>query len=332
MRYLTIIFLFLFVGTNQRLFSQKIQSQLDVKWKEKEIYVSGFCGGKKVPYLVLKYINTSNDSLYFYEVNDSYMVDDYYHQLIDDKPFFLISPIYRPLCDSIGISRIGFREPENEYNVYIGNVPKTDWWGWLITDKQIKQAPHGCDLPRLDIMYKLNKVADRLTQQEYYLTPKDSMAQLCDFCYPDKHYVSDSILFVSNEEWDSLQQSFYARFYSRKDSLANPEFASIIYKREYDSRINDIQRNFITIPPHGIYSKEYDLTHFKIVGGTYNFIYTPSQTDTSFTFLRPDVEVPLKNPDDDESNYFTYHFPAKFKGYKLYLDKIKGTRVKIEIK
>ena len=324
MKNLTIFILFLFVGTNQFMFSQKIQSQLEVKWKDKEIYVSGFCGVKKVPYLVLKYINTSNDSLYFYEA-DSH-IDNYYHHLIENESF-LISPVCRPLCDSIGITNIGFREPENEYNVFIGKVPETNWWGWLITDKQINQAPSGYDLPRQGIMYKLNKVADRLTNQEYYLPQKDSMAQLCDFCYLDKHYVSDTILYLSYEEWGSLQQSLYAR----ADSLANPALASIIYKRIYDSQINEIQSDFITIPPHGIYSKEYDLTHFKIVGGTYNFVYSLSQTETSLKFHRPDVELPLKNPEDEDSFLFTYHFPAKYKGYKLYLGKIKGTRVKIKI-
>ena len=328
MKHITTFLFFIFIGSNQILFSQKIEAKLEIKWKDKELFVKGFCGKTKVPYLVLNYINTSNDSLYFYEAIDSDMVDDYYHLLMY-YPVLIHSGDYSlPLCDSIGIRSIGFREPENEYNVFIGKVPGIEWWGWLVTYKQTDKVPFSYDLPELDVTYKLNKTARRLTNQEFYVTQKDSTAQLCDFCYPDKHYVGDTIFYMSYEKMDSILQSNQKHF----DSLAIPELASIIHKRRYDSQINYIQSNFITIPPYGIYTKEYDLTHFKIVGGTYNFIYSPHQTEISFRFMRPDlVDIPLKNPDDYENNYVTYHFPEKYNGYKLYSGKIEETMVKIEI-
>jgi len=326
MNHIIIISFFLSVSTNQFLFSQKLQSQLEVEWRDKELFISGFCGITKVPYLVLRYINTSNESFYFYEANDE-ISDVLYHGLIYEPLLLNFGDFKMKLCDSIGVTTIGFRETENEYNVFIGKVPETNWWGWLITDKQTDKSPCGDDFPDPSVLGKLNKVASRLKNQEVYVPEVDSMAQLCDFCYPDKHYVSDTILYMSYEEMDSLDRILKIRV----DSLANPEWANIINKRAYDAQINSIKSNFITIPPHGVYSKEYDLTHFKIVGGTYNFIYSPHQTETSSTFLRPEVEFPLKNSEDDENNYFTYHFPEKYKGYKLYKGKIKGSKVKIEI-
>jgi len=311
--------------------AQSVSMNMDIEWKQKNVYLFDSIGMTKVPFLRICFTNNTSDSLYFYGLkSDSLKYINLYNE--DMLISYTNGSVYPDLTDYLTSYKT--RESGNNFNILINKFNKTGYSDWILFKDKDDTSMKISDNKNPKISWKINTIAQMLEIQDE-LNLLDTKVQLRGFNYPNKRLITanEARMLISNGK-QLLLDSIQKLVNLRRDSLNNENFAQIITQRDFKTQLDQIRKQYIYLKPYGSFVLEYDLTPLYLIGGNYNFMTQTHLLPNSVEFLNPfsmqKINFKLLKS-HNKGLYFKFNLPPKYMGYKMYKGKILGNKINLSI-
>ena len=180
--------------------AQSVSMNMDIEWKQKNVYLFDSIGMTKVPFLRICFTNNTSDSLYFYGLkSDSLKYINLYNE--DMLISYTNGSVYPDLTDYLTSYKT--RESGNNFNILINKFNKTGYSDWILFKDKDDTSMKISDNKNPKISWKINTIAQMLEIQDELnllaeIVIKHDLIVIVDDVYTNFCYSREYIPFTMN--------------------------------------------------------------------------------------------------------------------------------------